>query len=170
MQRTLGWLACGGAVLLLIAAMIMGLAPAAAAAATAPHVTAAWIRLAAVPGRPAAGYFTLAAGATPVELVAVASPMARIELHAMSMAGGVMRMDTLPSVRVAANARTSFAPGGSHLMLFDVPASVKSGATLPLAFRFADGAIVKVDAAVRAAGGDAPMNMSGSTPMAHGAR
>lgn len=165
MQRTLGWLACGGAVVLLIVAMVMGLTP--AAAATAPRVIGAWVRLAAVPGRPAAGYFTVAAGATPIDLVAVASPLARIELHAMSMAGGVMRMDALPSVRIAAKARTSFAPGGSHLMLFDVPASVKPGATMPLAFRFADGTIVKVDAAVRAAGADAPMDMS--MPMPHGA-
>jgi len=165
MVRTLGWLACAGAVVLLIAAMVMGVTPAAAAA---PRVTAAWVRLAAVPGRPAAGYFTVAGGAAPVELVAVASPLARIELHGMSMAGGVMRMDALPSVRVAANARVSFAPGGNHLMLFDMPASVRPGATLPLSFRFADGAVVKVAAPVRAAGADAPMDMSAAKPMPHG--
>jgi copper(I)-binding protein len=163
MQRTLGWLACAGAVVLLIVAMVMGLTPAAATAA--PRVTDVWVRLAAVPGRPAAGYFLLSAGVRPVELVAVASPLARIELHGMSMAGDVMRMDTLPSVRVAARARTSFAPGQSHLMLFGVPASVKPGATMPLTFRFADRTLIKVDAAVRAAGADAPMAM----PMPHGA-
>ncbi len=164
MVRTFGWLACAGAVALLIAAMVVGLPPAAAAA---PRVSGAWVRLAAVPGRPAAGYFTLTAGATPIELVTVASPLARAEVHGMSMAGGVMRMDALPSVRVAANAKVGFAPGGRHLMLFDVPARVKPGATLPLVFRFADGAVVKVDAAVRAAGADAPVDISMS--ISHGA-
>ena len=116
-------------------------------------MTAATVRLAVVPGRPAAGYFILTAGAAPVELTAVTSPLARVELHGMSMAGGVMRMDRLPSVRVAAGASIRFAPGGSHLMLFDVPASVRPGATLPLVFVFADGARIKVDAVVAATTG-----------------
>nr|WP_295659954.1 copper chaperone PCu(A)C [Polymorphobacter sp.] len=151
---------------LLIVAMVMGTVP--AEATTAPRVTAAWVRLAAVPGRPAAGYFTLSAGAAPVELVGVVSPLARIELHGMSMAGGVMRMDALPSVRVAANERTSFAPGGRHLMLFNLPASVKPGATVPLTFRFASGTTIAVDAVASAAGADAPMAMETRTP-SHGA-
>lgn len=160
--RIIGWLACAGAVLLLVVAMVTGTAPA-QAATDAARVTGAWVRLAAVPGRPAAGYFTLRAGTRPVELVAVGSPLARVELHAMSMAGGVMKMDTLPSVRVAGGAQTSFTPGAAHLMLFDLPATVTPGATVPLTFRFADGTSLRVDAAARAAGADAPMST------AHGA-
>lgn len=166
MMRLIGWLACAGAVGLLIVAMVMGTVP--AEATTAPRVTAAWVRLPAVPGRPAAGYFTLAAGAVPVELVAVASPLARIELHGMSMAGGVMRMDALPSVRVAANERTSFAPGGRHLMVFNLPASIKPGATVPLTFHFASGTTIAVDAIASAAGADAPMDLETRAPP-HGA-
>lgn len=144
MTRIVGWLACAGAAVLLIVAIVLGTAP--VSAATKVRVTDAWVRLAAVPGRPAAGYFTLLAGPTPVELTGVASPLARVELHAMSMAGDVMRMDTLRSVRVAAEGRTSFAPGGNHLMLFDLPATVVPGAAVPLTFRFADGTTVKADA------------------------
>lgn len=143
--------------MLLIAAMITGTVP--ADAATGARIAGAWVRLAAVPGHPAAGYFTLSAGSAPVELTGVASPLARVELHGMSTAGGVMRMNTLPSVRVAAGQRTSFSPAGSHLMIFDVPATVRPGATLPLTFRFADGTTVRVDAVARAAGTDAPMGM-----------
>lgn len=153
--------------MLLVAAMVMGTAPA-SAATDRVSVTGAWVRLAAVPGRPAAGYLTLFAGAAPIELVSVSSPLARIELHSTSMAGGVMRMDKLPSVRVAAGGQTSFAPGGAHLMLFDVPATVKPGATLPLVLHFAGGETLKVDAIVRAAGADASMAMSGMVmPAAH---
>lgn len=154
MTRILGWLACLGAVALLVVAMVTGTTAEAAAPA---RVTGATVRLSAVPGRPAAGYFTLTAGAAPVELTGVASPPARVELHGMSMAGDVMRMDRLPSVRVAAGRSVAFAAGGRHLMLFDLPARVRPGTTLPLTFTFADGARLTVRAVVRAAGDDAPM-------------
>lgn len=173
MTRVMGWIACVGAVMLLVVAMVSGVSGAAADAATTrsnsrtdrARIDGAWVRLAAVPGRPGAGYFTLHAGTVPVELVAVSSPLARVELHSSSMAGGVMRMDRLPSVRVAAGGTAAFAPGGSHLMLFDVAASVRPGATVPLTLTFADGRTVRVDAAVQAAGAAAPMAM----PMDHGA-
>ncbi len=119
----------------------------------AARITNATVRLAVVPGRPAAGYFTLTAGTAPVELTAVTSRLARVELHAMSMAGGVMRMDKLPSVRVAAGEAVRFMPGGSHLMLFDVGAGVRPGTTLPLTFRFANGSAMTVTAAVEGGSG-----------------
>lgn len=154
--RLAGWIACFGAVALLVVAMVSGVGAVHAATPAAPAVTGAWVRLPAVPGRPAAGYFTLSGGSKGADLVAVASPLARVEMHAMSMAGGVMRMDKLPSARAAAGATVAFAPGGNHLMLFDLPATVRPGATVPLVFRFADGASVKVAAAARAAGDAAP--------------
>ena len=160
MGRIFGWLACAGAVVLLVVAMALGTDPAVAVAATAAgagRVTGTTVRLAIVPGRPAAGYFTLTAGDRPVELTAVTSPLARIELHGMSMAGGVMRMDRLPAVRVGAGATVRFAPGGSHLMLFDVPPTVRPGATLPLTFVFADDTRVRVDAPVVAGTAGAAM-------------
>ena len=173
MTRLFGWLACAGAVALLVVAMVTGTgsAVAAATAAESARVTATTVRLAVVPGRPAAGYFTLTAGASPVELTAVTSPLARIELHGMAMARGVMRMEPLPRVRVAAGQVVRFAPGGSHLMLFDVAASVRPGTTLPLTFVFTGGARVRVDAAVTA-GGDATAMPAVEMPMppAHGAR
>ena len=154
MTRILGWLACAGAVILLVVAMVTGTVPATAAGA-AVTVRDAVVRLAAVPGRPAAGYFTLVAGAAPVELTGVVSPAARIELHGSTMAGGVMRMDRLRAVTVAAGRTIVFAPGGNHLMLFGVPSGVRPGGMVPLTFVFADGTRVAV-AAIAAAAGDAP--------------
>lgn len=155
MQRMIGWLACAGAVLLLVVAMVTGMAPAVASTG-ATRVTGAWVRLAAVPGRPAAGYFSLAAGDHAIVLKSVRSPLARVEIHSMSMAGGVMRMDPLPAVRVAAGERVDFASGRRHLMLFDVAASVTPGATVPLSFDFADGTRLRVDAVAKAAGAPDP--------------
>ena len=151
-SRLLGWLACVGALVLLVIAMVTGTT--AEAAGHAPRVTGATVRLSPVPGRPAAGYFTLTAGVAPVELTGVASPPARVALHGVSMAGGVMRMNALPSVRVAAGGVVRFAPGGAHLMLFAVPAYVHAGSTLPLTFAFADGSRIRVEAAVVAAGAE----------------
>jgi copper(I)-binding protein len=124
----------------------------------APAAGDAYVRLAAVPGRPAAGYFVLHGGAKDATLVKVeAAGVARVELHGSRMtANGMATMDALPTVPVPAGADVAFAPGGRHAMLFDVPASVTPGTTLPLTLRFADGASVAVPAKVIAAGDAAP--------------
>ncbi len=152
MSRVLGWLACAVSVVLLVVAMVTGTAP--ALAAPVATVTDAWVRLPAVPGRPAAGYFTLKA-TTPARLTGVTSPAARVELHSMAMAGGVMHMAAMPSVAVAAGQTIRFAPGGDHLMLFDLPAGVAPGSPLVLTFTFAGGASQTVAAAVVPAGAPA---------------
>ena len=102
-------------------------------ALTADH---AWVRLPAVPGRPAAAYFTLHGGAANATLVAVATPAAlRAEMHE-SMAGG---MRPLGSVALPAGGTVAFAPGGRHVMLFDVDPRLTSGGATSLTLRFADG-------------------------------
>lgn len=151
-MRLIGWLAYVGAFALLVVAMITGTAP--ATAGQTATVTGAWVRLPAVPGRPAAGYFVVAAGGSAAELVAVSAPGVRIELHSMSMAGDVMRMDRLASVRVLPGRSVRFAPGASHLMLFGL--DFHAGATVPLTFAFADGSKLTATAAVVAAGSDPP--------------
>ncbi|WP_022686794.1 copper chaperone PCu(A)C [Sphingomonas phyllosphaerae] len=123
-----------------------------------PVVKDAYIRLAAVPGRPAAGYFMMRGGAKDATLVKVeAAGVPRAELHGSRMTGnGMATMDSLPNVPVPTGADVAFAPGGRHVMLFDVPASVRAGATLPLTMRFADGSSTAVPAKVIAAGDAAP--------------
>jgi copper(I)-binding protein len=162
-ERILGWLACAVSLALLVVALVLGTTATGAAAAgrAGPSVTAASVRLPAVTGRPAAGYFTFNGGTAGDTLTSVASPLAkRIELHSNSMAGGVMRMDMLPAVKAGAGETVRFAPGGNHLMIFGLAATVKPGATLPLTFRFSSGAVVKVDATSMAAGAAMPMAMS----------
>ena len=152
--RALGWGACATAVVLLVAALLGARVEAAADLS----IHGATIRLAAVPGRPAAGYFRLDGG--PAKLVAVSSPLAeRIEMHSTSTAGGVMRMAALPAATVRADAPLTFAPGGSHLMIFGLR-DVKPGASVPLLFRFADGRTVR--SAARAVAAGAAMEMHGA--------
>ncbi len=118
----------------------------------------AYVRLAAVPGRPAAAYFMLKGGVEDATLVRVeARGVRRAELHGSRMTGnGMATMDSLPNVPVPAGADVAFAPGGRHVMLFDVPATVATGTALPLTLRFADGEAVHVLAKVIAAGDAAP--------------
>ena len=127
----------------------------------APQVTKAWVRLAAVPGRPAAAYFTLTGGIDPTRLIAVESAkVANIELHGMGMAGGMMTMPRLDGVDVDAGSEVTFAPGGRHAMLFGIDPAIKPGDTLPLSFRFAKGRPFAADAKVVAAGDAAPWSRS----------
>ncbi|KKI17988.1 copper chaperone PCu(A)C [Sphingomonas sp. Ag1] len=114
------------------------------------QVTDAWVRLAAVDGRPAAGYFTIQGGGSDTSLTSVSTAeAARTELHEsrMTQSGG-MAMDSLSSVPVPAGQRVVFAPGGKHAMLFEVSPNVKPGGTLTFAFTFSDGKRVEQKARV----------------------
>ncbi|NJC09519.1 copper chaperone PCu(A)C [Polymorphobacter fuscus] len=144
-------------ILSLLAAPVLAAAPAPpvkeAWDRTRPQVSGAWVRAAAVPGRPAAGYLVLAGGGQPDTLVGVTSPGLRIELHSMSMAGGIMKMAKLDSVPVPAGARVAFAPGGNHLMIFGMTGAPTS---LPLTLVFRNGKPLTTVAAVRAPGATPP--------------
>src|SRR3546814_4368771 len=65
----------------------------------AVSVTDAWIRLPAVGGRPASGYFTAAAGAMPEAIVNVTSPSpGRLEMHESMSDGGMSSMRQIETV------------------------------------------------------------------------
>ena len=101
----------------------------------------AWVRLPAVAGGEAAGYFTATAAADDA-LLGVSAPGARVELHeTMSMSGsgtmGAMTgMRPIASVALPAGNAVRFAPGGKHLMIFGLDPKLKKGDTIRLTFRF----------------------------------
>lgn len=147
--RHYGFSACALAILLLAVSLLGGTR---AFGASQPHLMEAWIRLPAVAGRPAGGYFLAHGTASADELVGVTSPKAqRIEMHAMANEGGVMKMRAEASFPLPAKGELKFAPGGSHLMLFDLSADVKPGDKVPLTFLFKSGAKVTIDADARSA-------------------
>lgn len=119
----------------------------------AVSVDGAWIRLPAVPGRPGAAYFTLHGGPADATLIAVASPRARkAELHE-SMANG---MRPVAGVVLPAGGIASFAPGGRHVMLFDLDPRLPPGSSAPLTLSFADGRTLGTTATVVGAADAAP--------------
>ncbi|UZK65977.1 copper chaperone PCu(A)C [Sphingomonas sp. M1-B02] len=113
----------------------------------------AWVRLPAVAGRPGAAYFTIQGGDTPDTLLAVATRAAlRVELHETSDQNGLKAMRPIRDVAIPAAGTVAFAPGGKHVMLFDLGPNVKAGERIPLALSFAGGKRLEVQAMVVGAG------------------
>ena len=120
-------------------------------------VDEAWVRLAPVPGQPAAAYFTIRGGESDTRLASVTSPEAqRVELHESRMEGGMSRMRPLAEVTVPAGEELAFAPGGRHAMLFGLAGEVRPFGRLPLHFRFSTGEELRVHAFVLEAGRPSP--------------
>ena len=118
----------------------------------------AWVRLPAVSGNPGAAYFTLTGGDTADTLLTVTTPAAlRSEMHE-SMKGhdGMAGMAPVKDVAVAPRTALVFAPGGKHVMLFQIGPQVTAGKRIPLALAFASGKRLEVEAMVVGAGDPAP--------------
>lgn len=132
---------------------------AAPAPAEKVSVSDAVVRLAAVEGRPSAGYFIIHGGKTPDRLESISSPKAAtIELHESKTEGGMMKMSTLTGVDVPAGGEVVFKSGGNHAMLFGVDPAIKPGTTLPLRLTFQSGTTLDTEAKTIAAGDDMPMD------------
>ncbi|MBW4331858.1 copper chaperone PCu(A)C [Stakelama sp. CBK3Z-3] len=124
-----------------------------------PRADHAWIRLSAIAGRPAAEYFDLDGGRRDDALVAARTPAAaRAELHESMKTrdGAMMTMKKLDRVPLPAGGHVAFAPGGRHVMLFDVNPKLQPGDTVPFTLTLASGATVSAQANVVAAGQSAP--------------
>lgn len=116
-------------------------------------VTGATVVMPAVSGNPAAAYFTLANTDTKgVTLAAVAIDGAgKTEMH-QTTGGSMSPVDT---VDVAPRASVSFAPGGLHVMAFDLDPKLAPGGTAELTLIFADGDKISTEAKI-VARADAP--------------
>lgn len=103
------------------------------------------------PGITAVGFLTLINDGPADRLVAVQTAAARrVEIHEMSMAGGIMRMRALPDgLPVPAQGRVALEPGGYHLMLIDPAQALKVGGEFPLTLEFASGRRLDVRLDVR---------------------
>lgn len=120
------------------------------------RVADAWIRLPAATGRPAGGFLTITAGNTADTLISVETPTAgRVEIHSMTQVEGVMRMRAEESLAIPAGGTLTLAPGGYHLMLFDLDPEVGAGDTITLGLHFQSGTQLEIGAIVHAAGAGA---------------
>lgn len=116
-----------------------------------------WTR--ATAGTVGAGFVEIVnAGKTADQLVSASSPASgRMEIHTMTMEGGIMRMRPLPDgIAIPAGATASLKPGGNHLMLIGLKAPLAQGQTVPVTLTFKKAGAVKVQLTVEAPGATAP--------------
>ena len=108
------------------------------AAATSAHgkdtisVSEPWARSTA-PGQAVGAVYLNIKSQRGAKLVKVDSPAAKsAEIHSMSMAGGVMKMQAVDALELPADKPVSLAPGGYHVMLIDLKQPLKVGGKVSL--------------------------------------
>ena len=136
------------------------------------EISNAWAR--ATPGGATTGaaYATIA---SPVadRLVAAASPVAKsVQLHTMTMQGGIMRMRQIAGIDLPAGKPVTLKPGGLHIMLIGLGAPLKEGQSFPLTLTFKNAGSKEVTVAVAKVGAMGPAAGTGgmggmSMPMHH---
>jgi hypothetical protein len=123
------------------------LAPLTAHAADDVQVSDAWAR-ATVPGQEVAGAYLNLRSEKAAKLVKAESPAAdSAAIHRMSMKNGVMEMRELTELALPAGKTVKLAPGGFHIMLFDLKKPLKVGETVPLklTIRHSDNTLSVID-------------------------
>lgn len=100
----------------------------------------------------AAGYLTLTnTQAAEDTLISVETARAgRAEVHEMAMEGDVMRMRRVEALTIPAGTSAALAPGGRHLMFYDVATPFAVGETIEVRLRFANAGEVAASLPVRA--------------------
>src|ERR1035438_6207128 len=134
-------------------------------------ITQAWSR--ATPGgaKIGGGYLTIEnKGSAPDRLIGGSADIAgKVEVHEMSMNNGVMTMRPLDKgLTIEPGKTVKLAPGGYHLMMFDLKGPLKQGDKLPLTLEFEKAGKVTVSLDVQGIGAQAPAgggNMDGKTDM-----
>jgi hypothetical protein len=95
----------------------------------------------------AAAYMTITnTGTQPVMLVGATTPAAgRVEIHSMSMDGGVMRMRPMSNISIPPKGVLKFGPGGYHMMLVGLASPLEVETMVPLTLNFQGAPAVTVD-------------------------
>ena len=121
-------------------------------------VTDVWARET-VPGTNSSALFATLQNTTrkPSQLVSVqVEGVEKAELHTHNQDGGMMRMRRVTSIDVGARASVSLAPGGFHVMLFQLKKPLRAGDVLPVVFNFSNGEKVEAMAQVMGMGQSLP--------------
>jgi hypothetical protein len=101
-------------------------------------ITNAWVRETKPGQEVGAAYMTLKSPAD-MQLIKVESQMAgTVEIHEMSMNNGVMKMRMMETLDLPANKVVELAPGGFHLMLFDMKKPFVPGNQVDMLLTFKD--------------------------------
>ena len=104
-----------------------------------------WVRANAPGQSVGAAYMTLLSARDSTMIKAEADIAGSVEIHSMSMENGVMKMRMLEELPLKAGKAEKLAPGGFHLMLFDLkkPLTVGENVNFTLSFKNAAGNITQ---------------------------
>jgi copper(I)-binding protein len=105
-----------------------------------------WIR-ATAPGQDQAGADLSITSRQSATLIGASSPVCRtVQLHTMTMEGGMMRMREVKEIELPAGKRVNIRDSGYHLMMIGLKAPLKEGETVPLtlSIRLGKGGVVKI--------------------------
>jgi periplasmic copper chaperone A len=122
-------------------------------------ITQAWTRATPNGAKIGGGFLTIEnKGSTPDRLIGGSTDAAsKIEVHEMAMKDGVMTMRPLDNgLTIDPGKTVKLAPGGYHLMMFDLKDQLKQGDTVPVTLKFEKAGEVKVSLAVQGVGAQAP--------------
>jgi len=122
-------------------------------------ITQAWSRATPSGAKIAGGYLTIEnKGAAPDRLLGGSGDIAgKVEVHEMAMNNGVMTMRPLDKGLMIEPGKTvKLAPGGYHLMMFDLKSPLKQGEKLPVTLEFEKAGKVTVSLDVQAVGAQSP--------------
>ena len=122
-------------------------------------ITQAWSR--ATPGgaKIGGGYLTIEnKGATPDRLIGGSADVAaRVQLHEMTMADGVMKMRPVEGgLTIDPGKTVKLAPSGYHLMIMDLKSPLKQGDKVPVTLEFEKAGKVAVTLDVEGIGSQGP--------------
>ena len=100
----------------------------------------AWARANAPGQTVGAAYMTLISAQDSTMVKVEADIAGTVEIHSMSMDNGVMKMRMLEDLPLPAGKAEKLAPGGFHLMLFDLKKPLTAGESIKLTLTFRDNA------------------------------
>ena len=111
--------------------------------------------LPAVPGRPGAAYFTLVnQGHIDATITAVAiDGAAKAEMHETSGSAQITTMQPLLTLDIRAGGSAILAPGGRHVMAFNLSPRLQPGISTQITLAFSDGSKLSAPLSIEAAGG-----------------
>lgn len=103
-------------------------------------VSDAWARATRPAQKVGAAYMTLESTENTTLVKAESAAAGTVEIHSMTMTDGVMKMRMLDNLELPAGEAVKLAPGGYHLMLFDLAKPLKDGETVEFTLHFKDSA------------------------------
>jgi periplasmic copper chaperone A len=131
-------------------------------------VSQAWSRATPNGAKIGGGYLTIEnKGAVADRLTGVSADIAgKVEVHEMAMNNGVMTMRAVDKgLAIDPGKTVKLAPGGYHLMMFDLKSPLKQGDKLPVTLEFEKAGKVTVSLDVQGIGAKGPGDASGSMEM-----